>query len=118
MRHGHNYNTIVDPWMIGAFVIVFLIILAVVIWLIRRNRKSANGLTPVERRNLDYRELEILTLLRQFGDPMLQTEIVESLPFDFDELVEIIRQMEIKGIIQRIWEPDKETYTVSERKIR
>lgn len=114
MRHGHKYITTVDSWMIGLLIIVFLIILVAIIRLIRRNRKAANGLTPSERKNLDYRECEILTLLRQFGGPMLQTEIVESLPIDFEELVECIRQMEIKGLIHRVWETDKETYTVSE----
>ena len=67
MRHAHNTIVMTDPWMIGGIVLAAIVAFAVVIWLIHRKRVASDGLTPKERKALDYPEREILAMLRQHG---------------------------------------------------
>lgn len=112
---GHSHNTIFmsDPLLIGAIVLSFIIVIASVIWLIHRKRMASDGLTPIERKELDYPEREILSMVRQHGGPMMQKEIIDSLPGDLEDLASVMNAMEAKGWIQREWRSDEGTYVVT-----
>ncbi len=54
---------------------------------------ASDSLTPVERRKLPYQEQEILSMLRQHGGPMMQNEIIDTLPGDLEELSKVMKGM-------------------------
>ena len=113
MGHSHHATLAIDPWMLGIAVIVLIALVAGIFWLLHRNRVASDGLSPVERKSLPYLEKEILSMLRQHGGSLMQDEIVDTLPGDFEELVEAIRAMEVKDLINREWRKDQGTYSVS-----
>ena len=113
MSHAHNTVSMFDPWMIGGIILAFIIVIASVIWLIHRKRVASDGLTPIERKELDYPEREILSMVRQHGGPMMQKEIIDSLPGDLEDLASVMNAMESKGWIQREWRSDEGTYSVT-----
>lgn len=113
MGHAHNTMLTTDPWMIGVIFFAIITVIAGIIWLIHRKRVASDGLTPMERKNLDYYEREILSMLRQHGGPMMQSEIIDTLPGDLDDLAGVMNAMESKGLIQRDWRSDQGTYVVS-----
>jgi DNA-binding MarR family transcriptional regulator len=76
---------------------------------------ASDGLTPIERKELDYPKREILSMLHQHGGPMMQSEIIDTLPGDLDDLAEVMNAMESKGLIQREWQSDQGTYIVTKR---
>lgn len=99
MGHNHHATLAVDPWFIGGALIVFTMIVAGIIWLIHQTRVASDGLSPLERKELPYPENEILSVLRQHGGAMMQNEIIDTLPGDFEELVAAINDMEIKNLV-------------------
>lgn len=113
MRHGHSGIITGNIWVDSA---IFLGLIGFVIFLMilaYRRSQASDGLTPVERKNLDYPEDEILSMIRQHGGPIPQNEILESLPGETDELAGTIKSMEEKGLITRVWQEDLSTYAVS-----
>jgi len=70
-------------------------------------------LTPIEKKELEYPESEILAMLRQHGGPMMQREIIDLLPGDLEDLASVMNAMESKGLIQRKWRSDQGTYIVT-----
>jgi hypothetical protein len=115
MGHAHNTIFMSDPLVIGAIVLSFIIVIASVIWLINRKRVASDGLTPIERKELNYPESEILAMLRQHGGPMMQREIIDSLPGDLEDLASAMKAMESKGLIQREWQSDQGTYIITKQ---
>lgn len=113
MGHGHNGLIAGNAWMMGVIILAFVIVIAGVIWLIHRKRVASDGLTPIERKELEYPESEILSMLRQHGGPMMQSEIIDTLPGDLDDLARVMNAMESKGLIQREWRSDQGTYSVT-----
>ena len=114
MRHGHYAPRSADPWMIGVIVALLLAaVIILIVWLIHRRTIASDGLTPSERKSLPYAEREILSLLRQHGGPMAQTEVVEALPSDFQDLAEALKRIEERGLIRREWQADRGTYLIS-----
>lgn len=118
MKHGH------EGFMTGSFLPDMVIILGIitllagVIYLTHRKKLASDGLTSVERKNLNYPEDEILSMVRQHGGPIAQSDLVDTLPGDMDELVEAINGLEEKGLVQRIWLKEQGTYTVFTRPVR
>lgn len=95
--------------------LAFLLGFGGLIYLIHRKRLASDGLTPMERKHLDYPDREILSMLRQYGEPMRQSEMIDALPADFHELVQAIKRMETKGLIIREWLPDQGTFNITAR---
>lgn len=113
MGHAHNTVSMFDPWMVGVIILTFIFVIAGVIWLIHRKRVASDGLTPIERKEMEYPESEILSMLRQHGGPLMQHEIIDSLPGDLEDLASVMNAMKSKGLIQREWRPDEGTYIVT-----
>lgn len=113
MRHGHTGFIGIDAWDMGLMVLVFILLLGGVFWLIHRKRVASDGLTPIERKELDFPERDILSMLRQHGGPMIQSEIIDTLPGDLDDFAGVMNAMESKGLIQREWRSDKRSYLVT-----
>jgi septation ring formation regulator EzrA len=115
---GHGYNGVMSHNLgIGIIIFGFAIVIFGVIWLIHRKRVASDGLTPKERKELDYPEKDILSMLRQHGRPMMQSEIIDTLPGDLDDLAEVISAMEEKGYFHREWNIDQGTYIIRASKI-
>ena len=74
---------------------------------------ASDGLIPIERKELDYPEREILSMLRQHGGPMMQREIIDSLPGKLEDLASAMNAMEAKKLIQREWQSAQGAYIVS-----
>ncbi len=78
MRHPH-YNLIHEPWITALFIAGALVIVVLVIWFIHCKALVSDGLKEKERKELPGEQREILSLLRQHGGPMIQTELVDIL---------------------------------------
>ena len=113
MRHGNYLSLFYGEWAIIFFIGGVLAMLVGTIWLIHRRTKASDGLTPAERKRLPSQELEILSLLRQNGGPVRQSDLFEELPGDLEELAGIVKALETKGLLQRKWESAQGTYMVS-----
>ena len=114
MGHGHNGLIAGNAWMTGVIILAFIIVIVGVIWLIHRKRVASDGLTPIERKEMKYPESEILAMLRQHGGPMMQSEIIDTLPGDLEDFASGMNAMEAKKLIQREWRSDQGTYIVTE----
>ncbi len=114
MRHGNSMTMFAtDFWMVIAITIVIVTMFAGIIWMIHRKKIASDGLTPMERKSLDYPENEILSMLRQHGSSIMQNEMADVLPVDMDELVEALTSLESKKLIFRKWRADQKTYLIS-----
>lgn len=113
MGHAHNTMLMTDPWTMGVLFLAFITVIAGIIWLIHRKRVASDGLTPIERKDLDYPEREILSMLRQHGGPMMQSDIIGALPGDLEDLAVVMKGMETNGLIQREWRSDLGTYAIT-----
>ena len=113
MGRGHNILLTTGPWLMGVIIPAFITVIAGIIWLVHRRTVASDGLTPMERKDLNYLEREILSMLRQYGGPIMQSEIVDALPGDLEDLAEVMKGMEAKGLIQREWRSNQGTYIVT-----
>lgn len=87
--------------------------IGILIWFISRKIVSSDGLTPNERKALSSEQKEILSMVRQKGEPIIQIEIVDIISGDLEYVVEILKNMEAKGLIRREWDSEKRTYLIS-----
>ena len=110
---GHHFSSAGDFWMIALIVGSLIALIVLILWLIHRRTVMSNGLTPLERKKLPRVEREILAMLRQNGGPMTQSEIIDVLPGDLEDLAEVMKGMEDKGLIDRKWTPEKGSYVVT-----
>jgi hypothetical protein len=113
-RGRHSWHS-PDEWTIALVLASVVLLVAVILWLVHRRTILSNGLTPVERKELPWPQREVLSMLRQNGGPMLQSEIVDRLPGDVQDLAAVMRRMEDNELIARQWIPDKNTYVVTLR---
>ena len=109
MRHSHHTFSY-DPWMIAVFIASLITGVILLIWFIQRRRIASDGLTVKERKEFPSEQREILSMLRQNGGPMLQTELVDVKPYDLEDIAGILKEMESKGLIRREWKPEEGTY--------
>jgi DNA-binding MarR family transcriptional regulator len=70
-------------------------------------------LTPNERKALSSEQKEILSMVRQKGEPVTQIEIVDNISGDLEYVAQILKNMEARGLIRREWDPEKRTYLIS-----
>ena len=113
MRHGHHILNGVEPWLLVIALLAFVCLIGIIVWFLHRRTVTSDGLTPTERKNLPYPHREILSMLRQHGDPMMQSEIADMMPIDPEELAETLKSMEAEGLVHRRWESQSSTYLVS-----
>jgi uncharacterized membrane protein len=113
MRHGHYFPFFSGPWSVALVFLGLVVLAAGIIWLVHRRTVVSDGLTPLERKQLSFQEREIISLLRQHGGPMRQDQIIDVLPVDCEDLAEVIKDLETKGLIHRQWKTDLSTYIVS-----
>lgn len=111
MSQSHHTAGGLDFWMIF-LIIGAVVLIGAIIWFISRRTVSNDGLTPRERKTLSSEQKEILSMARQKGEPLTQTEIVGIIPGGLEYVAEILKNMEAKGLIQRQWDSEKETYLI------
>jgi uncharacterized membrane protein len=98
--------------MIALFIAGAVVIVVLLVWYIHRKTVASDGLTTEERKELPSEQKETLSLLRQHGGPMMQTELVDIMPYDLDDAVEILKEMESRGLIRREWKQEQGTYEI------
>ena len=113
MHGGHHFSPVGGPWVIALIVVLIVALVGVILWLIHRRTILSNGLTPRERKEFPWEQREVLSMLRQQGGPMLQSEIIDLLPGDLEDFAEVFKAMEDKGLIYRKWNADKSSYVVT-----
>ena len=111
MRHSHH-TLPYEPWMIGLFIAGIIIIVILLVWFIHRRTVASDGLAEKEREELPSEQREILSMLRQHGGPMLQSEIADILPYDVEEIAQAMKDLESRGLIRREWKPEQRTYEI------
>ena len=112
MRHSHHPFPY-QPWMIVLFIAGAIVVVVLLVWLIHRRTVASDGLTGEERKELPSEQKEILSLLRQHGVPMMQTELVDITPYDLDDAAGILIEMESRGFIRRQWKQEQGTYEIT-----
>jgi len=80
--------------------------------IIRRHEIGSNGLTRLEKKSLPREEREVLSMLRQNGGKMFQTEVADNIAGDINYVVDILMELENKAKIKRYWEAEKGAYLV------
>ena len=113
MRHGHHILSGVEPWLLVVALLAVVCLIGIIVWVLHRRTVTSDGLTPTERKNLPYPHREILSMLRQHGDPMMQSEIADMMPIGPEELAETMKSMEAEGLVHRRWESKSSTYLIS-----
>jgi uncharacterized membrane protein len=112
MRHSHQ-NFPYEPWMIALFIAALIVVVILLVWFIHRRTVASDGLTGKERKELPSEQREILSMLRQYGGPMPQAELVDMMSYDLDDITEIFKEMESKGLIRRQWKSEQGTYEIT-----
>ena len=112
MRHSHHTFSY-EPWMVVLFIAGLIVAVILLIWFIHRRTVASDGLTGKERQELPPEQRELLSIVRQHGGPMLQSELADIIPYDIEYIAGILKEMESKGLICREWKSDKGTYEVT-----
>ena len=87
--------------------------LAIVLWLVFRNRViGVSGLSEHERQTLPGEEADLLAMLRQKGGPMTQPEICENTGRTPEDIAALLQSLEDRRLIQRHWQPEAKAYSV------
>ena len=113
MRPPHHATGGIDSWIIFVVIGAVILLIGILIWFISRKIVSSDGLTPNERKALSSEQKEILSMVRQKGEPIIQIEIVDIISGDLEYVVEILKNMEAKCLIRREWDSEKRTYLIS-----
>ncbi len=113
MRPPYHAAGDIDSWIIFVVIGAVILLIGILIWFISRKIVSSDGLTPNERKALSSEQKEILSMVRQKGEPIIQIEIVDIISGDLEYVVEILKNMEAKGLIRREWDSEKRTYLIS-----
>ncbi len=112
MRHPHHPLPY-EPWMTALFIAGAIVVVVLLVWFVYRRTVASDGLTEKERKELPSEQKELLSLLRQHGGPMMQTELVDMMPYDLDDSAEILKEMESRGLIRREWKAEQRTYELT-----
>lgn len=113
MNPIHHASGGTDSWIIILIIGVAVVLIGILIWLISRKTVSSDGLKPAERKVLPSEQKEILSMVRQKGEPISQIEIVDMTSGGPEYAIEILKEMEDKGVIKRTWDSEKNTYLIS-----
>ena len=112
MRHSHQTFPY-EPWLVVLFIAGLIVAVILLIWFIHRRTVASDGLTGKERKELPPEQRELLSMLRQHGGPMLQSELTDIMPHDTEDLAGILKEMETNGLIQREWKSQQGTYEIT-----
>jgi len=113
MWPSHHAAGGIDSWIIFVIIGSVILLIGILIWFISRKTLSSDGLTPNERKALSSEQKEILSMVRQKGEPVTQIEIVDNISGDLEYVAQILKNMEARGLIRREWDPEKRTYLIS-----
>jgi hypothetical protein len=113
MGHEHHVLDGVTPWPAGVTVILLVCAVGLGLWFIHRRTLASDGLTPVERKTLPHPHREILSMLRQHGGFMLQSEIAGAMPERLEEVAAALKGLEERTFIGREWDSEKSTYRIT-----
>ena len=113
MRVFHHIQSGMSPWMLAIILGGIILLIVALIMIIRRHEIGSNGLTRLERKSLPREQREVLSMLRQHGGKMVQTEIADNIAGDIDYVVGLLMELEKKAKINRHWETEEGTYLVS-----
>ena len=113
MGYGHHILGGAEPWQIAAAIIAFAGIIGIVLWLVHRRTVASDGLTPMERKSLPHPQREILSMLRQQGGPMMQSQIADAIPMRLEDVADALKELEGQSLISRQWDSEKNTYAVT-----
>jgi len=97
------------------FIAGLIVAVILLIWFIHRRTMASDGLTGKERKELPSEQCELLSMLRQHGGPMQQSELADIVPYEVDDIALMLKQMESKGLINREWKSDQKTYEITAR---
>jgi len=113
MRPSHHAAGGIDSLIIFVVIGAIILLIGILIWFISRKTVSSDGLTPNERKALSSEQKEILSMVRQKGEPITQIEIVDIISGGLEYVVEILKEMEAKNLVRREWNSQKGTYLIS-----
>jgi len=113
MNPIHHASGGIDSWIIILIIGLVVIFIGILIWLVSRKTIRSDGLKPSERKTLPSEQKEILSMVRQKGGPISQIEIVDITSGGPEYGIEILKEMEDKGLIKRTWDSEKSTYLIS-----
>lgn len=112
MSQTHHAAGELNSWIIFVVIGAIILLIGILIWFISRRTVRSDGLTPNERKALSSEQKEILSMARQKGEPLTQIEILDIIPGGLEYVVEILKNMETKGLIRREWDSEKRTYLI------
>lgn len=101
--------------MVVLFITGLIVVVILLVWFIHRRTVASDGLTGNERKTLPSEQRELLSMLRQHGGPMQQTDLVDIMSYDLGDIAEILKEMESKGLINREWKSEQGTYEITAR---
>lgn len=112
MRVLHHVQSGMNPWMFAAILGGILLLIIGLIMITRRYEIGSDGLNRLEKKSLPREQWEVLSMLRQHGGKMVQTEVADNIAGDVDYVVDILMELERKAKINRYWDAEKGAYLV------
>jgi len=109
-HHARGFGPPGWGWLIVAGVVLVVVLIGVLAY---SRRPQPDGVSCAERRNLEPMEAEILSMLRQTGRPVVQSEIGDTLPMDPDDIAEAVQDLEDRGLISRGCSSERQAYIVT-----
>jgi hypothetical protein len=113
MHNFHYLQSSFGSWKVVAILGAILLFIAFLIMIIRKYDMGPNGLTGAEKKSLSREQQKVISMLRQYGNSMLQTEVADNIAGDLIYVVDILVELEKKGKIHRRWDADRGVYLVS-----
>jgi DNA-binding MarR family transcriptional regulator len=109
-HHGRGFGPPFGLWLILGGILLVVVVISLILYF---RRRQPDGLSRSERRELGPTQTEILAMLRQNGGLVAQSEMGDTVPMDSDEIADALRELEDRGLVQREWDSEKQTYMVS-----
>ena len=113
MHHGQYAPGSADAVAVTVLLVVVALLVGAIVWYARRRGVTPEGLSRAERDGISDPQAELLSMLRQYGSPMLQSDLASATSFDARALAEAIRALEARELVYRRWVPEASTYLVS-----
>ncbi|MBS3818025.1 hypothetical protein KGY73_00750 [bacterium] len=115
MEHLHQPSSGIGSGVTLLTIGVLVLLIGILIWLISQKKLSFTGPNPKDRKTFSGEQREILSLIKDRGEPVEQTEIIHIIFGDLGYGEEILKDMESRNLIHREWNPRKRTYLISSK---